>query len=125
MQKNTATSAPLLSKDTTTSGKPFIRPPYWRESRPTPMNSESLTQQAGAEAADINNIVKRYHRDGFLPNTGKEAQYLDCTGLQGDLTERLAFARETLETAGRYLDAWKEPEKPQDAPEAPQEPQPA
>lgn len=42
-------------------------------------NDESLTQQADAEDADINVIVKRFARTGQLPQVQKTAMYGDFT----------------------------------------------
>lgn len=56
----------------------------------------SKTVQSAAAATDINNIVERYQRTGSLPPARTAPQWADVTGLQGDLTDRVENARDTI-----------------------------
>lgn len=76
----------------------------FRESYPTIIRGESLTQQCHTAECDINRIVKRYDAGGVLPHPG-ELQYMDVTGLQGDLTEKMVKSMDILYQHGEALAA--------------------
>lgn len=63
----------------------------------------SRTQQHHAKECDITRIIQRYTRTGELPPGRSRPVFGDVTHLQGDVTERLDFARSTIETANRDL----------------------
>lgn len=81
----------------------------------------SMVDPTHAEAADINYIVERFARSGSLPPATREAQYMDCTGLQADgllqmldnakaAVERLEAAAEAVKAAKAKSEAAKTPE---------------
>lgn len=81
-----------------------FRPFNWRESRKTFIRGESLTQQCHTAECDINRIVKRYDAGGVLPHPG-DLQYMDVTGLQGDLTEKMVKSMDIMLQHGEHLAA--------------------
>lgn len=81
----------------------IVRLPHQRERVQSIQGGESCTDINHQEASDVNEIVARYHRSGFLPPATKQATYADVTGLQGDLTERIQWAREQLDNAQKAL----------------------
>lgn len=95
----------FVDEDTGEILAPFVRPPWWRGALKTIIDGPSMTQQSHAESCDINNIVRTYDRTGVLPPATREAQYGDVTDLQGDLTERLLKAAQTIDTAKEWFDA--------------------
>lgn len=48
---------------------------------------ELRTDQSLGNDTNINNIVARFKRDGYLPPVETAPEYADVTDLQGDLTE--------------------------------------
>lgn len=104
----------LNSEGEVFNGKNWTRTP-----RPRPRNSrlrviatnngESMTQQAHLDQTDVNAIVARFDRTGQLPPALRAGQYADVTGLQGDLTERLNYAQDTLTMAEKFANAWTPP----------------
>lgn len=75
---------------------PFVRPPYFRERCAFRTTGVSRTQQAHAAACDVNKIIARFERTGEMPKARFAPSYADVTLLQGDLTEREAFARSVV-----------------------------
>lgn len=58
---------------------------------------ESMTEQAHAQASDVNYIFEKYARMGMSPPPdGRPVQYADVTALQRDLQERISFAQRTF-----------------------------
>lgn len=90
-----------------------VRKPWWRQPHRTHITGESMTAQSHAESCDINRIVAQFHRTGSLPSSHREPQYLDVTGLQGDLTEAYNRSSETIETFEDFRKNYKpkDPEK--------------
>lgn len=78
-------------------GLPRVRHPYERERVQIRIEGESKTHQAHKDSCDVNNIIARYERTGELPPNRKRGVYADVTALQGDLTERAAFAKEKID----------------------------
>lgn len=66
---------------------------------------ESRTIQSERDLTDINNIVAKYQRTGQLPLETKQRQYGDVSELNRPLGELIQESRETLDAAGRALDA--------------------
>lgn len=78
---------------------PYVRGKFERERAYAPTSPDSITHQADAENADINQIVARYKRTGIIPPSTKQPQYADVTGLQGrDLTELINLQNEVETT---------------------------
>lgn len=73
-----------------------IRTRYSRERFITEFSGESVTEQSHGEACDINAIVARHARTGFLPPARATPYYGDVTALQGSLHERREFAEHVL-----------------------------
>ena len=84
------------------SPKPCMRMPYDRLRVQSKQGGESTTVQDPQNTTDVNEIVKKYHRTGMMP-PGKQGIYADVTGLQGDLTERLIWAKQVQEDAQREI----------------------
>lgn len=85
---------------------PFVRPRWCRERRMEDFGTESSVQQGFGEQTNINEIVKRFQRTGFMPPQ-REPIYADVTGLQGDLTELIERSRETIRIAEEFASNWK------------------
>lgn len=93
---------------------PRMRKAWERERCPTPMKTESVTDQTAAGETDVNTIVQRFQRTGHLPPGKGPGMYADVSEIQGDLTERLIWAKEqvdNLETAIQIRAAKEEQEK--------------
>lgn len=73
-----------------------IRNPYDRVRTPIEFYKESTTDTSFGNDTDVNNIIKRFHRTGVMPEPRGEGQYADVTGLQGDLTEQINKSREAI-----------------------------
>ena len=94
---------------------------------------ESDVDQSFALVTDINEIVKRYARTGELPPATRPGRFEDVTGLQGDLTDRLLWAKQHLDNAKEAYETLKqaqtgeqsEPQtiNEQEAPQTPSEPE--
>lgn len=85
---------------------PEVRPPWHREASKTHIDSDILTEQGHREACDINLIVKRQALGEGIIGIPREGVYADVTGWQGKgYDELLNESRETLDTAGRILEA--------------------
>lgn len=76
-----------------------IRRPHERLRVQTEIIGESLTQQSFKDLTDINNIVNRYDRTGYLDGRNTTPVYADVTSLQGDLTESINSSREAIAIA--------------------------
>lgn len=74
----------------------FIEPHDMRCRVFTHIDGESLTHESFKEECDINGIVNRYARTGELPDSGRTGAYADCSGLQGDLTQRISESRSVV-----------------------------
>lgn len=68
----------------------YVRSPMSRLRVQAVPVGESLTLQSEASACDINEIIRRFDRDGFLPAARMEGQYGDVSELNGDFGELLA-----------------------------------
>lgn len=74
----------------------FVEPHEFRVRVLTIPEGESLTHESFKEECDINGIVNRYARTGELPDAGRTGAYADCSGLQGDLTQRINESRSVV-----------------------------
>lgn len=90
--------------------KPTIRPPWFRCRVPFVPQGETMTQQAAFDQTDVNQIVARFHRDGYMPTNNRTPQYGDVTQLQGDLTQKLCEAEAIIKTAAEFAEKWSPPE---------------
>lgn len=77
---------------------PFVRPRWCRERLMMDFGSESSVQQGFGEQTNINEIVKRFQRTGFMPPQ-RQPVYADVVDLQGDLTELIERSRQVIATA--------------------------
>ncbi|WNK13184.1 MAG: internal scaffolding protein [Microvirus sp.] len=105
------------------SKRPFVRAPWCRERLREVNDEPSQTHTAHGVSVDVNHIVDRYTRDGYLPMQSRQPMYGDVTGLQGDLTQRLAEAEETIRRTEEFLAGYKPPEPAAKPPETPAEQQ--
>lgn len=95
--------------------------PRWHRFRQIAYNDgESMTQQCHKDQTDVNAIVARFDRTGYLPPNTGQGQYGDVTGLQGDLTERISLASQTIQRAEAFAAGYKPPEVVVAATEQPQ-----
>lgn len=110
-----------------------VRLPHHRLRVQTPGGGESDVDQSFVTVTDVNDIVKRYARTGELPPATRTARFGDVTGLQGDLTDRLLWAKQHLDNAKEAYETLKqaqtgeqsEPQtiNEQEAPQTPSEPE--
>lgn len=74
----------------------------------------SKTRQSEKQAADINNIVRRFADTGYLPPAKHQGTYADVTDLQtGEFSELATAARQVVPKA---IEAAKRPRKPKATP---------
>lgn len=63
---------------------------------------ESMTEQSHRDQTDVNDIVRKYHRTGYLP-PARRGQFLDVTDLRGEsLQERLHFVRDMMQEVPEF-----------------------
>lgn len=79
-----------------------MRRPYDRLRVRSVQGGDTPTVQDPGNTTDVKEIVKKYHRTGMMP-PGKSGIYADVTNLQGDLTERLIWAKQVQEDAQREI----------------------
>lgn len=72
-----------------------VRHPLSRERLVTQTYGDSKVQDGFGNDTDVNRIVERFTRTGFMPKAQREPQYADVTDLQEDLTDLIAKQRET------------------------------
>lgn len=84
---------------------PFVRPRWCRERLMMDFGSESSVQQGFGEQTNINEIVKRFQRTGFMPPQ-RQPVYADVVDLQGDLTELIERSRQVIATAEEFASSW-------------------
>lgn len=72
------------------------RKPWCRERIVTKLEGDSMVQKSALEECDINKVIEKFNRTGILPRTKSVGQFADVTGVQGDLTEKLAESEATL-----------------------------
>ena len=73
---------------------PKVRRPWERQRTVTPISSETDTVQDTYNDTNVNAVVARYTRSGYLPPAQKPPVYADVTSLQGDLTEAIQRGNE-------------------------------
>lgn len=99
---------------------PYRQPPWGRKRLVKTDFPPTQTQQGQAESTEINKIVARFKRDGYMPPSYGTPQYADVSELQGDLTDRINQSQATLESFQEFAKGWKPPEEnpPQETPAA-------
>lgn len=85
-----------------------VRQPWCRVRVITENDEPSMTQQSHKDQTDVNAIVERFQRTGQLPPAIREPTYADVTELQGDYTEMVNRARQTMQTASEFAASWVE-----------------
>lgn len=101
-----------------------IRKPRERYRTPFSNFGPSMTDQTKALETDINYIVARYARSGEFPPLLQQPVFADVTQLQGELSERLAYAERIIGEAKALQEAAKAAAaKPADVPVTPVESQ--
>ncbi|WNK13883.1 MAG: internal scaffolding protein [Microvirus sp.] len=106
VNKQTGECAPVRCPE---SKRPFIRNPWCRERLQTINDEPSSTHTSHGDSVDVNHIVNRYTRDGYMPAQTRQPMYGDVTGLQGDLTQRLQEAEETIRKTEAFLAGYQPP----------------
>jgi len=86
---------------------PQVRHPSERKRVITPVNGESMTHQSHLEGCSIKNIIDRYDRTGVLPPSRRSGQFVDCTGLQDDLTSLAIKASDVVNKTGKAIESEK------------------
>lgn len=80
---------------------------YWHVMRQgTLVEGESLTLALPSVETDVNEIIHRFERTGFLPESDRVPQYGDVTGLQKDLTVLLAEREYVNQTFEEFAESW-------------------
>lgn len=73
---------------------PVVRKPWERHRSITDLEGQELkTDQSLGNDTDINNIVARFKRDGYMPPPVNAPVYDDVTNLQEDLTQLIEKGR--------------------------------
>lgn len=86
---------------------------YWNTAKYlTVIEGESLTVEVPPFETDVNEIVSRFERTGYLPTSDRVPQYGDVTNLQVDLTQALAEAQQTLNIADQFAQSWEPVQEP-------------
>lgn len=86
---------------------------------------ESKVDASQGNDTDINKVVERFTRTGVLPEPTRPPQYIDCTDLQGDLTEMLEKARHVQQVAQDFIEQWSPPSEQPEQQQPASEQQPA
>ena len=82
----------------------YVRMPGTSIRQQTESGGDSRTDKSAAAGQDVNNIINQYARHGSLPTENAAlAQFADVSELQGELTERLQWARNQVENAKEML----------------------
>lgn len=76
---------------------------------------ESMTDRSSGNETNINNIVARFARTGYLPPATEQPQYGDVTDLQQDLTTLHNKMHDTLNEFNEFQQNWK-PREPEPTP---------
>lgn len=90
------------------SQKVHIRKPFERVRVQTMGGGECLVDQSNLLATDVNQIVKTYHRTGVMPEGRTDGVFEDVSLLQGDLTERAAWARDKIDQYNSDYQAYQD-----------------
>lgn len=72
---------------------PNIRKPLSRERLITVITGDSMVNAGFGNETDVNHIVERFTRTGYMPDTSEMAQYADVTELQRDFTDLIEESR--------------------------------
>lgn len=63
---------------------------------------ESMVEESHGDQTDVNEIVRRFHRTGYLP-PARPVQFLDTTGLRAEsLQERIQFVRDMMQEVPEF-----------------------
>ena len=89
----------------------IVRRPWDRERLQVNCAGETNVDVSAYASTDVNNIVKVFHRTGELPPAGKQGIFADVTLLQGDLTDRIEWAKQVHEDFTRETEERKQREK--------------
>lgn len=94
-----------MIKSTVLDHNPRIVRRNWERTRvQTEILGESRTQQSHRDSVDVNQIVAKFDRTGQLPPNTKTAQYGDVSDLNAPYSELIEKSRETLDTAGQFIE---------------------
>jgi len=85
---------------------------------------ETRTVQSHKDLTDINNIVERYQRTGYIPPGRMEPQYGDASALNKPLIELAQDAESVIAQTDEFMSTYK-PADPAPADPAPADPAPA
>lgn len=116
MKKHIDRSTGAITAGLECGSAPFVRPPWCRPKVVTFNDEPSMTQQVHKDLTDVNVIVDRFARTGYLPGGTAQARYADVTGMQGDFTELVERSRRQVAEAKAFMDDWKPPEPPSEPP---------
>lgn len=88
---------------------PNTRRDYWHRAKYlTIPEGESLTMEMPDHETDVNEIVSRFERTGYLPTSDRIPQYGDVTHLQEDLTVALEKSRSTISALHSFAGEWSD-----------------
>lgn len=65
-----------------------------------------MVQQSHFDQTDVNAIVARFKRDGYLPPGTREPQYGDVSELNASLTDLVVQAQETESVVRQFQEDW-------------------
>lgn len=80
----------------------------------------TMTQLSHYDQTDVNAIVARFKRDGYMPPDLRQPQYGDVSSLNQSLTDLVAQANATEAVAREFLDNFTPPEEEATAESNPQ-----
>lgn len=98
---------PIQEPTVTADTPPTLRMRGQRTRYVTHIYGESKVDASQGNDTDINQVVERFTRTGVLPEPTRPPQYIDCTDLQGDLTEMLEKARHVQQVAQEFIATWQ------------------
>lgn len=84
-----------------------MRPRYHSMRVITFTEGETMTQQSHKDQTDVNAIVARFDRTGYMPPEKGQRQYGDVTALQGELTDLIEKSRSDIKKARDFTQAWR------------------
>ena len=86
----------------------YVRLPHHRQRVQSEQGGESDVDQTYLTVTDVNTIVANYARTGIMPEAKRTARFGDVTGYQGDLTDRILWAKEQLDNAKEAYETLKQ-----------------
>lgn len=96
------------------SGLPVrrVKPPWCRMRYIVVNHEPSMTQQSHYDQTDVNAIVERFKRTGYMPQgRSQQAQYADVTAYQRDLTDMYNESVAVMDRAMAFAQGWIPPEE--------------